>query len=155
MIVVSDTSCITNLIALEKVALLQALFGEVVVPLAVARELRFNHTELPAFLTTRDVTDQEAVAQLRATPLDLGEAEAIILSEELHADALLIDEKAGRAIALGRHIKIIGLLGILIRAKEAALIPVLRPLLDQLQGDIGFWISPALRQRTLEAVGEA
>ena len=155
MIVVSDTSCITNLIALEKVSLLQELFGEVVVPSAVARELRANHPELPAFLTTRDVTDQAAVAQLRAAPLDHGEAEAIILSEELHADALLIDEQAGRAIAVSRHIKIIGLLGILIRGKEAGLIPVLRPLLDQLQGDIGFWISPALRQRTLEAVGEA
>lgn len=155
MIVVSDTSCITNLIALEKVSLLQELFGVVVIPSAVARELRVNHSELPTFLTTREVTDQNAVAQLKATPLDPGEAEAIILSEELHADALLIDEKAGRAIALGRHIKIIGLLGILIRGKEAGLIPVLRPLLDQLQGDIGFWISPALRQRTLEAVGEA
>lgn len=155
MIVVSDTSCITNLIALERVTLLRELFGEVVVPLAVARELLVNHAELPAFLTTRDVTDRDAVDRLRATPLDPGEAEAIILSEELHADALLIDEKAGREIALSRHIKIIGLLGILIRGKEAGLIPALRPLLDQLQGDIGFWISPTLRQRALSSVGEA
>ena len=155
MIVVSDTSCITNLIALRKVSLLQELFGEVVVPLAVARELRVNHPELPAFLTVREVTNQEAVAQLEVAPLDLGEAEAIVLSEELRADVLLMDEKAGRAIALERHIRVIGLLGILIRSREAGLIPALRPILQELQGPIGFWISPTLRQRTLEAVGEA
>ena len=42
--------------------------------------------------------------------LDPGEQEAIILAEELHADLLILDDKAARAEAARRHLTIIGTL---------------------------------------------
>lgn len=84
----------------------------------------------------------------------MGECEALILAEEVHADAVLIDESAGRAIALQRGLTVVGTLGILLRTKQAGLCAEIRPLLDQLQDEINFFVSPTLRQLVLQQAGE-
>jgi hypothetical protein len=91
MIVVSDTSPISNLVQIDQSSLLQRLFGEVIIPPSVERELRVEHTELPAFVQVRTPSSRELVDQW-ADQLDIGEAEAIALAQELGADRLLIDE---------------------------------------------------------------
>ena len=55
MIVVSDTSPITALLAVGKADLLKQLFGEVVIPNAVGAELRRTHPELPAWLRVQSL----------------------------------------------------------------------------------------------------
>ena len=50
--------------------------------------------------------------------LDRGESEAIVLAKELHADFLLMDERLGTSTAESMGISTIGLLGVLIKAKE-------------------------------------
>ncbi len=54
-------------------------------------------------------------------------------AEELHAEAILIDEAAGRAVALQRGLQPICVLGTLLRAKERGLFREISPLLDRLQ----------------------
>ena len=76
MIVVSDTSCVTNLLAIGRAMLLRELFGEVVIPSAVARALRVAHAALPDFIREQSVKDSSRAHALAIEPLDEGEAEA-------------------------------------------------------------------------------
>jgi len=48
-----------------------------------------------------------------------------------------------------------GILGILLRAKATGLIPAVKPALEALQRDAGFWLSEALRQQVLQAANES
>src|ERR1700693_3353445 len=64
--------------------------------------------------------------------LGQGEREAIALAEELHADAILIDERDGRRLAERRHLTVIGTLQILDTAAESGLID-LPTILGELQ----------------------
>jgi predicted nucleic acid-binding protein len=73
---------------------------------------------------------------------------------ESSADAVLIDERAGRAAAAALGLPHVGILGILIQSKETGQIPEVRPLLDQLQFRAGFWIAPPLRKKVLDFVDE-
>ena len=83
-----------------------------------------------------------------------GEAEAMILAAEVKADAILMDESAGRAVARRRGLLPVGVLGILLRAKQRTLIGPLSPLLDRLQSELGFFISPAVRAEVLKNANE-
>ena len=65
--------------------------------------------------------------------LDRGEVEAITLAEETAANELLLDERAARAVATARGLKIIGSAGLLARAKQQGLILTVRPLLERME----------------------
>lgn len=160
-VVVSDTSPIRALAHLELLHVLAALFGDVHVPPAVADELlhppsRFESVDVAALphLIVRQPSDRQRVRQLQVE-LDLGEAEALALAEEIDADAVLIDEAAGRDVAARMGLPVLGTLGILLRAKQRGMCQRLRPLLDELQGRLHFYISPALREDILRQVGES
>jgi len=98
MIVVSDTSPLTALLTIGQSELLPQLFGEIIIPSAVKSELLRTHPALPGWLWVQSLRD-ETKAGLYAQSVDRGEAEAIALAEELHADHLLIDERKGRRLA--------------------------------------------------------
>src|SRR5665213_705843 len=107
MIVVSDTSPITALLAVEQADLLKQLFGEAVIPNAVETELLRMHPVLPAWLRVQSLQNF-AKANVYAFSVDRGEAEAIALAEELHADHLLIDERKGRRLAQRQGLAVLG-----------------------------------------------
>ena len=114
MIVIADTSPLHYLILLENADVLQHLYGSVIIPEAVVRELQAQPTPAavrqwitrpPKWLQIRQigVSSDPALAEL-----DAGEREAIALAESLRADALIIDEKMGRREAERRKIRVIG-----------------------------------------------
>ncbi len=159
-IVVSDTSPIPALAHLGTLDLLPKMFGEVLIPPAVARELeaprpRFKPVTVREmeFAKIQAPQNRETIAELLAS-LEPGEAEALALAIEIRADAILIDEAAGRAVAIQRGLAPLGVLGILLRAKQRGLIHELKPLLDQLQNELGFFISVELRLEVLKHAGE-
>ena len=54
----------------------------------------------------------------RATGLDQGESEAIVLTDEIHAELLLMDEAKGRAVSTQMGFQIMGTIGVLMAAYE-------------------------------------
>ena len=86
--------------------------------------------------------------------LDIGESEAIALSIELSADLLLVDERRGRAVAEARGIRTVGLVGSLVACKSKGIITAVRPLLDRLRSEAGFWMSDTLYRRVVAESGE-
>lgn len=153
MIVVSDTSAITSLIQIGRIHLLADLFTTVLVPPAVERELRVLHANLPAFIQVCPVAELAMVLRL-CEEIHRGEAEAIVLAKETSADALLIDEMAGRAVALREGVEIIGLVGVCLTAKRAGLLAEVGPLLNDLERRARFRISAELKAQALRSVGE-
>lgn len=153
MIVVSDTSAITSLLQIRKVDLLQQLYQTVLIPTAVHAELIKSHPDLPSFLQVKTVADLSQVARLESE-LDLGEAEAIVLAKEAQADLLLIDEKLGRLAALREGLRITGLLGLIIDAKQQRLIQSVRELVAQLELEAGFRLSDLVKTEAFRLAGE-
>lgn len=146
MLVVADSSPINILVRIECVKVLPRLFGGVLVPPEVAAELAHPQTpdsvrrfiaSPPSWLEVRAATLIE-----RIPPLDRGEEAAISLAREVHADALLIDERDGRKAALIRGVAIIGTIGLLEKAATQQLVD-LGEVMDRLrQSD--FRIDPRL-----------
>ncbi len=158
MIVVSDTSVISNLIQLELAYILEELFGEIIISKSVLKELSVipSHLEYinnASWISSKSIQNIELYNDL-LKQLDFGEAESIVLSIELKAKLLLIDEKRGRKIASNYGIKISGLIGVLIKAKQEVIITELKPFLDKLIFEIGFRINPKLYSEVLKIVNE-
>ena len=160
MIVVSDTSPISNLAAIGQLVILQQLYSEVIIPTAVYQELLDSGVEDPAVLAIQtldwvqvcSVTNAVLSQSLQAS-LDAGEAEAIVLAVELAADRLLMDERRGRQQAMQAGLKVTGLLGVLLAAKQQSVIATVQPILDALIAN-GFWVRDELYAETLRLAGE-
>ncbi|MCF8370264.1 MAG: DUF3368 domain-containing protein [Bacteroidales bacterium] len=160
MVVVSDTSIITGLLAINKLSILAELFDQVLISVAVYTELSclkdfgYNLDPLQQDWLKRSRVKDLVELDVLLNKLDLGEAESILLAIDNQADYLLIDEKKGRRIATEYGIKVMGLLGILIQAKRSGLISALKPELELLRSKLEFRLSPNLINEALAAVGE-
>ncbi len=166
MIIVSDTSPISNLAVIGQLPLLRALYSQLIIPNIVYQELTALETfgidisliQTSEWIVIRSALDRPLVQILQAE-LDDGEAEAIALAIalaiELQADRLLIDERLGRRVAERYGLKITGLLGILMAAKQENLIPAVKTVLDQLINQARFRVHPNLYRQILQDVGEA
>jgi predicted nucleic acid-binding protein len=161
VIIVSNTSPITNLAAVHQLNLLQQLYGNIIIPEAVNLELTGVGTPVPGtvevqtfeWIETRRVANRNLVTQLQQE-LDDGEAEAIALAIELNANRLLIDERRGRIVASRLGVKFTGVLGILIVAKRQGLISAVKPVVDDLIRTAEFRVAESLYFRILQDVGE-
>ncbi len=164
MIVISDTSAITNLAAIQHLHLLSQLYNQVIIPKAVYRELADIDPPVPgtlevqtvSWVEVKQIVNRNIVERIQEKAgLDPGESEAIALALELNADLLLIDERRGRAEADRLGLRIIGLLGILVEAKRQNLVAAVKPLMDTLIATSEFRVSSALYRQILEMVDEA
>lgn len=160
MIIISDTSPIINLAAIDRLELLHKLYEEIIAPPAVYNEITIKGksqagsdlTQYP-WIKVSECSNTNFAEALKLE-LDDGEAEAIALAVELKSDLLLMDERKGRSIAETFDLKYIGLLGIFIEAKEKRHIKQVKPHLDALISKAGFWIHPELYKLILKTAGE-
>jgi predicted nucleic acid-binding protein len=131
MIVVSDATPIISLLKIDQLHLLHGLFQEVFIPQAVYDELTLNpvfekeamQIKECSFITKVEVGEESSVNLFqRVTGLDRGESEAIIYTDSIGADLILMDEIKGRKIAVQVGLRVMGTLGILLEAYEQGLI---------------------------------
>lgn len=161
MIVVSDTSPVSNLLVIGRLDLLERVYGEIIIPPKVYEEIigiqQFGISIEPILLAdwikVLGLKDPNGTAKLRSV-VDEGEAEAIALALEIGADQVLIDERLGAKVAESMGLSVVGLLGVLLKAKDKNILQQVRPVLDDLVEKAGFWIGPKVRERFLLLASE-
>jgi predicted nucleic acid-binding protein len=156
MIVVADTGALISLATIDKLGLLDKLYGEIYIPKAVWEELlrhidKFGDNNISLYKNRiREITTENKFMKL----VDLGESEAITLYQELGADYLLIDDKDARLVAETNDITCAGTLAVLIKAKTVGVLELFRPLFIKLkENDRHF--SNSLLNKILTENGEA
>lgn len=159
-IVVIDSSPLIGLAIVDGLAWLPKLFDEVFLPESVKQEV----------LPGKAVRGEEAIAHaitsgwLKIWPepiaphtdidLDEGETDCINLGLS-HADGVLLimDERAGRAVAKEKGLRVIGTAAIIGMAKKQGLIPSAREVFEVLHSS-DFRISAAVINQVLVSVNE-
>ena len=162
MIVVSDTSPLTNLAAIGQFDLLRQLYDQVYIADAVWDELNAKGKHWPGraevasarWIQRCHAQDQNLVAALQRD-LDRGEAESIAIAIEIKADMVLMDEREGRHLAQRFGLRVIGVIGVLLEAKAKGAIAKLHPHLDALRETAGVYLSESLYQAALKMANES
>jgi predicted nucleic acid-binding protein len=140
-LVVADTGPINYLILINAIGVLPKLFERVFVPAAVHAELidveapekvRAWIGQPPEWLEVRpNPESNDSSPEERA--LDEGERAAIALARAISADLILMDDRAGVAVAQQHGLAVTGTLGVLELAARRGLID-LAAALDRLKG---------------------
>ena len=159
MIVVGDASPLIALSAVGHLELLKLLYGRILIPEAVHREIvsqppeRFGATEVAAaeWIIVQPVRNPDLP---RASNLGPGESEAISLVIEVGADLLLVDDRLARERARNLGIEVIGSAGVLLRAKQQRLIDSVKLVIDPMISLGVLRVHPALYTEILTTAEE-
>ena len=146
MQVVSNSTILITLSRIGHLWLLEKLFNELIIPHAVYDDVVIKGAGKPGshdvaeakWIKVFDVKDTDALDEL-ISMIHQGEAEAIELALEIGAELIILDDDSARRTATMKGLNVVGTLAVLRRAKEKALIPALKPILDALRS-VGFYI---------------
>jgi len=158
--VVANAGPLITLATIGRLDLLKALFEQILIPQVVYDEVVVHGEGEPGSQEVKEavwiravqVQDHLAVHLLREA-LDAGESEAIVLAQELNARYVLLDDGLARRKARLIGLRMTGTLGILLMAKEAGLIPAIRPVLNELR-QADFRMSDRVYREVLTRAGE-
>jgi predicted nucleic acid-binding protein len=159
-VVLSDASPLIAFSLLGRLDLLHALLGRITITDVVQSEIlaggeRPGQTAIAAAIRARRI---RAIIDRWAEPRlpDLDEGEASTLRAAIHQSLpclVLIDERAGRAVAKELGIAHVGTVGVIVQAKKRGLVPAARTLFEQLFAQ-DFRVSAGLINEALAQVGE-
>ena len=159
-IIVADTSPLIALAKIQQLALLLSEFSSIHIPATVLNEAtadlqrhdaRLIQEFASQFFIVHDDANNEFCQQLRQI-LDEGEIQALNLARDLNC-AVLIDEQMGRKIAQSYQIPVVGILGLLVKAKQSGTLLAINPLINELQAS-DYRLSNALVQKVLQLAQE-
>jgi uncharacterized protein len=160
MTVICNATPLINFAAINRLDILKATFGQIIIPQAVFHET--TGTDFPGttfiqqaitagWLKVHPVTTTDANI---APELDAGEREAIALAMETGIERILLDEREARQVAQQLGLQVMGTLGILLLAKSNQTIPQVRPLMDAMIDIAQYWVNDSLYQQVLQRAGE-
>lgn len=163
MLVVSNTSPLSNLAIIDRLTLLPKRYVRVIIPVQVRRELAaLTHAEAKqrieqaiseGSLIVQSLPGKELRARFESR-VDPGEGEAIALAEYLKADKFIVDDRIARELVHERGLSVAGLLGELLWAKRHGHIASVGAVMIQLRTEARFFIHPDLHKLVLLEAGE-
>lgn len=148
-IVISDASTIIGLSNIDCLNLLKNLYSEIEITSVVENEVGLK---LPEWIKINNNYNQIVYRSL-VPMLDDGEASSIALALESEGSLLIIDERKGRKYATRLGIKITGVTGIIIKAKNEGFLKSGKSKLDELI-DQGFRLSMKIYDLALDKMNE-
>ena len=163
MPIISNTSPLLNLAIINHLHLLQQQFGQILVPPVVLEELkpdtgypgaeRIEQALREGWLQVVELKDNN-LAQALMLELDKGESAAIALALEQKQSRILMDERDGRAKAKMLGVQPVGVLGVLLRAKNQGAVTSVKATMQALKAEAGFFIADDLFKTIIAAAGE-
>ena len=160
-LLVADSGPLIALARLDLLAVPARLFGALLVTTTVWHEVTrepraADHaalaTALAGGLLCVEGDPLQMPSALADARLDDGERSALALAL-LRGAVVLVDERRGRACAVGLGLQVLGTLGLLVRARDQGLVERVRPLAEALLVS-GYHLARPLVARTLAAIGE-
>lgn len=155
MLVVSNSTPLMHLPAMGELDILRVLFGEIHIPEAVYEEVVVRGAGKPGAVEVaqadwvkRHRVDNTLAVLMLQDQLDPGEAECIVLAVEIGADMVILDDGGARLDVEARGLKVVGTVGVLLRADEEGLVRFPEAL-DALLAT-GFRLRPSEYRRVLD-----
>lgn len=145
---VANSTCLIALERIGRLELLRGVFAKTYAPPSVLAEVG---VPLP-WVQERPSADSTASAVLR-TQLGQGEADAIALAMGMPGVTVILDDKKARRLAKQLGLRVVGTLGVIVRAKRSGAIDAVQPVIRSLQA-AGFFVTPALVEEALRLAGE-
>lgn len=157
-LVIADAGPLIALARIQQLGLLPMIFDRVLVTDIVFAECA-GRADFPeskpiqmavnsGVLKICESPDFSAFAQ----KIDAGEASSIAVAIELGC-GVLMDDRAGRKLALNASVPVIGTVGVLVLAKRRGMLQRVKPLLEALVSS-GYYLSAEIIAAALEAAGE-
>lgn len=158
--VIVNTSPLQYLFQLGLLDLLPRLYGEVMAPEGVIRELR-SGIDRGVSLPDLDSLDWLRIRQVRsaavlplAAGLGIGEREVLALALESRDALVILDDSLARRFAQRLRLASTGTLGLLLKAKQVGRIEFIKPQIAHLEL-LGFRLDASTRSGVLRLAGES
>lgn len=159
--IICDTSVWLYLGRINLAELLSRLYDPVYTTEAVCQELDIGRQSRPDTLDPGNLPwvqlvqpSQSNLANLPTNRLGKGEQSVLAYAQANNLPIVGLDDRQARELAFKLGLRVVGTVGLLLRAKERGLIEAIRPLLTQLQQE-GFYISEPLLNYALQKAQEA
>lgn len=139
--------------------LLAKLADRTIVPQPVATELQARgDTDRTVLALTRCkwleiVSAPPIPADVQSWGLGLGESSVLALAQQHSTATVVMDDLAGRRCATSMGLPVLGTLGVVLNAKRKGLVPLARPIMEDLVRS-GMYLSRNLLEQVLGLVGE-
>lgn len=157
MLIVADSSALIALAVCDGLAMILQVYDDLKIPEAVYMEVvapeKPYSDALGSFLAEKVVQVDVSRWVVTAGGLGRGEIEAMALYKQLSADVLLIDDHRARVVAEHNQIECIGVLGLLLVAKQRGKVSSIAPYVNRLRQSSIFYAEDLL-DRVLKLAGE-
>jgi hypothetical protein len=162
VIVVADSGPLIHLSLISSLGLLSDLYGRILIPDLVYDEVVNSGEGLPgsrevagaAWIAVEKQDPKSDLFRLLRGDLDAGEAAAICLAIDRHAEWFLSDDRPARLTAERMGLQVCGSVGVLAAAKRKGLALRIAPLLHRMREE-GVWLSEELVTKVLQSLGES